>query len=203
MDSVKRIGIFGGTFDPIHNGHLQVARAALDSAQLDLVLFVVAARPPHKTGDTAAPPEQRFRLVECAVASEPQLETSRLELDREGPSYTVDTLKELHAQQPDVQWSLIIGLDSLVDLPGWKDPGGICARARLLVVPRSGDEFSVPNSLDGKYDMLPFEMIDVSSTEIRGRVSAGESISELVPPSVATMIDSEGYYHARLADPTD
>lgn len=203
MNSAYRIGIFGGTFDPIHNGHLQVARAALQSAQLDRVLFVVAARPPHKTGNTAATPELRFRLVEAAVASEPQLEASRVELDREGPSYTVDTLKDLQTQQPDAQWSLIIGLDSLVDLPKWKDHQGIYQRARLLVVPRSGEKFKIPKSLVGKYDMLPFEMIDVSSTDIRRRVAAGESIAELVPAPVATLIDKEGYYHDRLADPTD
>lgn len=203
MNSANQIGIFGGTFDPVHNGHLQVARAALETTRLDRVLFVVAARPPHKTGDTAATPEQRFGLVDTAVAPEPQLEASRLELDRKGPSYTVDTLKELHARHPHVQWSLIIGLDSLVDLPKWKDPAGIFERARLLVVPRSGDKFKIPGSLDGKYDMLPFEMIDVSSTDIRRRVAAGESIAELVPARVANMIEKEGYYHARLADPTD
>ncbi len=194
----KRIGIYGGTFDPVHNAHLDIARAALESAHLDKVLFVVAARPPHKRDDTYASPEQRLAMVEAALEGEPRMEACGIELDRDGPSYTGDTVVEIERICPGAKLFLIIGMDSLIDLPNWRDPGRILSRAHLLVVPRPGNGRVIPESLAGKYDLLPFDETDVSSTDIRGRIQRGASFAELVPPAVERVIRDAGIYHARV-----
>ena len=194
----ERIGIYGGTFDPIHNAHLDIARAALESARLAKVLFVVAARPPHKRDDTYASPGQRFAMVQAALEGEPRMEVCGIELHRDGPSYTGDTVVEIERLHPGAKLFLIIGMDSLADLPNWRDPGRILSRAHLLVVPRPGNGLVVPESLEGKYDLLPFDETDVSSTEVRGRIQRGASIAELVPPAVERVIRNDGVYHARV-----
>jgi len=190
----KRIGVFGGTFDPVHNAHLDIARAALAFAELDEVLFVVAARPPHKQSDTNATPEQRFAMVEAALESEPAMRASDLELRREGPSYTADTLRQLKNLHPGAKLFLIIGIDSLVDLPKWREPEAILERTTILVVPRPGDDWSIPEALDGKYAVLPFDQTVVSSTNVRQRLAEGSQVTDLVPRRVARLIESKGIY---------
>ncbi len=195
-NSTERIGVYGGTFDPIHNTHLEIARAALRHANLDRVLFVVAARPPHKRGEIFADAEDRLELVRAAIADAPGMEVSRLELDRTGYSFTVDTLGLLHHQHPGAALFLILGYDSLVELPGWRDPKGILDRAHILAAPRPGVAPAVPPMLDGHYDLLPFQEQDVSSTDIRARIAAGEDVSAWLPPSVECLIRQKGLYHA-------
>ena len=190
----SRIGIYGGTFDPVHTTHLDVARAALDAANLDVVFFVVAARPPHKRDDTWATPEQRFAMVEVALDDEPNMRATDLELHREGPSYTSDTLSAMKERHPGAELYLIIGMDSLVDLPKWHDPKGILRDARLLVVPRPGLQRDVPDSLNGKYDVLPFEKSDVSSTDIRKALASGTALDGVLPKPVEDYIRSHGIY---------
>lgn len=192
-ENQERIGVFGGTFDPVHNAHIAMARAAAEGADLDQVLFMVAARPPHKSGGTAASEEDRYDMVEAALADEPRMAASRLELEREGPSYTADTLRELHARHPDAELFLIIGMDSLVDLPKWREPDVILKLAQLLVIPRPGD-WSVPEVLDGHYEIIPFVETPVSSTEVRDRLAAGESLDGLVPTEVQQLIEERGIY---------
>ena len=136
MSDLKRIGVFGGTFDPIHNAHLDIARAALEYAHLDRILFVVAARPPHKTEGPSAAPEHRYAMAAAALEHEPAMEASRIEIDRRGVSYTVETLGQLRQMHPSCELVLVIGYDALIDLPNWKQPDIILDRARLLVVPR-------------------------------------------------------------------
>ena len=196
MSEGQRIGVLGGTFDPVHNTHLDMARAALEAADLDKVLFVVAALPPHKRDETVASPETRYEMVNAAIANEPLFQASDVELRREGPSYTDDTLRELERQFPDADFFLIIGLDSLFDFPRWKDPDGILRRARLLVAPREADGRQIPESLTGKYEFLPFEESAVSSTEVRERIARRQSIDELVPAPVAELIARKGIYDA-------
>lgn len=191
----ERIGVFGGTFDPIHTKHLEIARAALQQARLDRVLFVVAARPPHKREAMPTDPEDRFAMVEAAVAGEPAFEACRIEMDREGPSYSADTLEELSRRYPDAQFWLIIGLDSLVDLPRWRAPDRILALARPLVVPRPG-KWTVPAKLEGRFDWLDLPEADISSTEARRRISAGEPLADLLPESVQRVIQQRGIYGA-------
>ena len=196
LSQPRRIGVFGGTFDPIHNTHLDMARAAMDSAHLDAVLFVLSARPPHKQDDTVASPGQRLRMIEAALEGESDFEACDIELHREGPSYMCETLRDLEKQYSGADLFLIVGLDCLLDLPNWKRPEDILERARLLVAPREGDGRTVPASLEGKYDFMPFEESDVSSTDIRGRVSREESIDALVPAGVARLIRAQGFYDA-------
>lgn len=197
MDKVARVGVYGGTFDPIHRTHLEIAQAAMRHAQLDKVIFVVAARPPHKRGGVFASAEDRLAMVEALVAQEPGMAVSRLELDREGPSYTVDTLRELQAEYPDAALYLIVGYDTLLDLPKWRDPQGVFDRARLLVVPRPEASEPVPAVLEGRFEFIPFSESAVSSTEIRERLAAGRGVGESVPPPVAAIIRERELYADR------
>lgn len=192
MSEARRIGVLGGTFDPIHNTHLAIARAARDQAGLDSVLLVVSAEPPHKRGATFAPAEDRYALVQAAVADEPGMVVSRIELDRDGPSYTADTLEQLRAQYADAELFLIIGMDSLIDLPKWRSPERILSMAHLLVVPRPG-EGPVPELVRGRYTLLDFALNDVSSTEIRAHIQLGKHCTDL-PQSVSALIEQRGLY---------
>lgn len=198
MNAPKRIGVFGGTFDPIHNAHIEAARTALEAADLDLVLFVVAARPPHKSRDTGAPPEQRLAMVRAALAGEPRMEACDIEFRRDGPSYTYETLEEIQRAHPGAKLFLIIGLDSLKDLPNWKNPEGVLSRAELLVLPRPANNSGVPRELEGRYTLLPFRENQISSTDIRRRVAEGGPIADLTPPAVVELIEKEGLYAARV-----
>jgi len=195
-NAIKRIGVYGGTFDPIHTTHLDIARTALRHAHLDRVLFIVAARPPHKQGEVFAEAQDRLELVRAALADEPAMEASRLELDRSGYSFTVDTLDLLQQQYPGAALYLILGYDSLVELPGWRDPEGIFARAHILAAPRPGVLAPVPPMLAGHYDLLPFQEREVSSTDIRARIAAGEEVRAWLPPAVERLIRQKGLYHA-------
>lgn len=195
MDKKLRIGVYGGTFDPIHRTHLAIARAALDHAQLDRVLFVVSAAPPHKQADVYAGPEDRFQMVQAALADEPRMEVSRLELDRKGLSFTADTLRELQAAHPGAELFLIVGYDALLDIPNWHHPREILSHARLLAAPRPGARLPVPRDLAGRYEMLPFTESEVSSTEIRARIAAGQDARDLLPPAVERLIREKSLYH--------
>lgn len=196
MSEGLRIGVFGGTFDPIHTTHLRIAETALGSAKLDQILFVVAARPPHKRGGTVATPEDRYEMVRAALADQPDMAADDLELRREGPSYMVDTLRTLHERQPDAQFFLIIGMDSLVDLPGWRETEAILELAKVLAIPRPGESYDVPSSLEGKYELLPFDEVDVSSTSIRESIARRADVTKLVPSGALRYINQKGVYHA-------
>ncbi len=194
MSELRRIGVFGGTFDPIHNTHCAIARAALREAGLDLVYFVVSARPPHKHDEAVASAEDRLAMVRAAIQDEPDMEASPIELERTGPSYTVDTLRQLEQRFPGTSLFLIIGLDSLVDFLEWRDPLEILNHAKLLVVPRPGLRHSAPEALEGRYQVLPFCESAVSSTDIRARIARGEPIEDLVPLAVTRYIKDRGIY---------
>ena len=193
MSDPRRIGVFGGTFDPIHNTHLAIARATRDQAKLDLVLFVVSANPPHKRDANLESAEDRLALVEAALAGEEKLAASRIEIDRDGPSYTADTLEALQQQLSGADFFLIIGMDSLIDLPKWRTPERILTRAHLLVVPRPG-ESEVPTSLRGKYTMLRFPENGLSSTDVRARLESGDPCSDVLPTAVSDLIRQKGLY---------
>ena len=200
MSEQQRIGVFGGTFDPIHEAHVRIARTALKQAQLDTVLFVVAAHPPHKSRrKLQASSEERFTMVCAALADEAGLEPSRLELDREGPSYTAETLSLLQEQHPGAELYLIIGLDSLADLPKWRKPDEILARAHLLVAPRPG-EYEIPPEVEGRYTMLEMEPVEMSSTEVRQRAANGEPYGDFLPPPVREYVREHGTYEEQIPD---
>jgi nicotinate-nucleotide adenylyltransferase len=191
---MTRIGVLGGTFDPPHIGHLIVASEALWQLDLDVVRLVPARVPPHKPGGTQADSERRAAWVERAVAGQPGLEVSRIELDRPGPSYTADTLDAMAAEDPGAELWFILGADQLAGLPGWREPERILAAARLAVVPRAGlDVRGIADEVaPGRADLLDVPEIAVSSSMIRERLAAGRPIRFLVPPAVEESLRREG-----------
>jgi nicotinate-nucleotide adenylyltransferase len=192
-----RIGIFGGTFDPIHRAHVAIGQAAQKHKALDKVLFVVAAAPPHKGASDISAAEDRFAMVEAALAGEPFLEASGIELERSGPSYTVDTIKALRTRHPEAEFQLIVGEDSLLDLPNWYKTEDILTEVRVLVLPRPGTAATVPDGLEGHYEFLPFEPSMVSSTDVRRRLAAGEGVEDALTPAVIQIAKERGLYNAR------
>lgn len=201
----RSIGILGGTFDPIHVGHLALARAARRALDLDEVVLVPAARPPHKPGRPVADARDRLAMVELAVADEPGLSVSRLELDRAGPSYTVDTVAAVLAAAARAgrrtEVTVILSAESFAGLPTWHEPDRLLELARVAVAPRAGHPAPTRAWLrrragDRSARVVAIEaaLPDVSASDIRRRVAAGRSIAGLVPPAVAAWIDDHGLY---------
>jgi nicotinate-nucleotide adenylyltransferase len=202
-----KLGILGGTFDPPHNGHLRIARAAQDALGLAQIVFIPAKLPPHKLvvedgglEDPVSPPETRFAMLKLALRDHPDFVISMLEAERDGPSYTVDTLRELCRETPGADVFFIMGMDSLVNLPTWHQPQEIVKLCKLAVLKRPGYqvdldrlEFQVPG-VTSAVVMVPAPEIDLSSTEIRARVRRGEPIRELVPTAVADYIEQHQLY---------
>lgn len=195
-----RIGIFGGTFDPPHLGHLIVAQDAWQALRLDQLIFVPAAAPPHKRGRAITEATIRLGMLKAAVAGDPRFEVSDLELRRAGPSYTVDTLRELRGANPGAELYFLLGVDQFAGFPTWREPEEIARLAKLVVLTRGGEapDASVANGEVGAerfpHLLLEVTRIDLSATAIRARVAAGEPIRYLVPEEVAAIIRSEGLY---------
>jgi len=194
VNNTGSIGVYGGTFDPPHQTHLDIARAAMEHGALSNVLFVVAAIPPHKQNDVFAAPEERLEMVRAAVADTPEFEACDMELRRGGASYTIDTLRELKAAYPGREFVLILGSDSLADLPHWREFKGILELARVLSVPRAGESDVLSPQLTGRYQEIPFAAQNTSSTEIRQLIAAGAGFEDQVPPGVAAYIKEKGLY---------
>jgi nicotinate-nucleotide adenylyltransferase len=210
------VGILGGTFDPIHIGHLAVAEEAREALGLETVLFVPAAMPPHKVDRPVSPPHHRLAMVELAIADNPAFEASRLELDRTGPSYTVDTLETLAATRTDgapgaagagaepPDLVLILSAEAFRDLRSWHRPERILALARLAVVPRDGypeaPRAFLAEHFPGYEDRATFlagPRLRLSASELRERAANGRSLRYLVPDAVAAYIGD----HALYSDP--
>lgn len=196
-----RLGIYGGTFDPVHYGHLLAAEQCLEQCRLDELWFVPAASPPHKQHADISPGDQRAEMLEFATAGHTQLRVSRMELDRTGPSYTVETLEQLRDEQPDRTLFLVIGADSLADLPTWREPERILELAELIVVnrgQREPDVAAVEQSLGreaaGRIRRVWIPGVDLSASDIRGRVQAGRSIRYMTPRAVEMYIRERGLY---------
>ena len=203
-ESTKKIGIFGGTFDPVHLGHLIMAEQCREQAQLDQVWFIPAARPPHKQERTLTPFAQRVEMLTLAIAGMPAFRVDDLEKDRPGPSYTAETLQSLHERYSQTQFSLLLGSDSLPDLPEWKNPKRIIELAELLVYgrpdwPLRGVE-EVRQSLTlGDETLLRLRvvhapLIDIASRDLRERVTQHRSIRFLVPRAVECYIEEKKLY---------
>jgi nicotinate-nucleotide adenylyltransferase len=188
-----RLAIFGGTFDPIHNAHLAVAREAAAHCKLDKVWFVVAERPPHKAGVTHASYEDRFRMVELACQGEPQFEASRAE-EGSGRSYSIDTIEKVRAQlAPDTRLFFLIGADAFAEIETWRRWQDVVRAVEFIVVSRPGHRYAVPAG--ARVDRLESVDLPVSSSEIRRKLAAGEDCVEL-PPAVREYIRSRGLYRA-------
>jgi nicotinate-nucleotide adenylyltransferase len=192
-----RIGIFGGTFDPVHLGHLILAEQCRAQARLDEVWFVPSAQPPHKDkGVTRF--EQRCDMLELAIKGhEPEFRVNRIEQERDGPSYTAVTLEQLHARHPGTEFFLLLGSDCLPDLPGWYEPLQIIARAGLVVVPRPGvmlwtaERLATALGVDVsavRFQFVACPPIDLASRELRRSVADGLSIRYMVPRAVEEYI---------------
>ena len=203
-----RVAILGGTFNPPHLAHLLCASEAADQLGLDRVILMPVFTPPHKEVPEEPGAEVRLGLCELAVADDDRLEVSRLEIDRGGPSFTVDTLRELHARHPEHELIFIVGGDMAVSLPTWKDPRMVLELATLGVAERSGaTRRDITERLTAEYgddvsDRLTFfdmPRMDISSSEIRRRVAAGRTIRYLVPDAVADHIAEHGLYRRKVA----
>ncbi|MSR36379.1 MAG: nicotinate (nicotinamide) nucleotide adenylyltransferase [Gemmatimonadetes bacterium] len=193
----KRVGVFGGTFDPPHVGHLIVARDAAETLGLDGVVLVPAARPPHKTSTHATSADLRLAMVNATVADDPILSVLAIELARPGPSYTVDTLRQLKVENPAAELFLLIGADQWRQLGTWKEPEQIGVLATISVMAREGeDPETVDLGLGLTYQRVPVTRLDISSTEVRSRVREGRSIRYLVPRQVEEIIRSNQLYGA-------
>lgn len=209
----RRVGILGGTFDPIHYGHLLIADEVREALQLDRILFVPAAVPPHKIGERVAPAADRAAMVRLAIAGNPLFSMCSIELDRPGPSYTVDTLAALaeEAVRQGVQRELhfILSVEALARLKSWHEPARLLELARLAVVARPGTPIPVARRLKtmlpgGSASMSRVECIRTllvahSSSDVRARVAAGRSIRYLVPSAVEAYIRDHRLY--RSEDP--
>ena len=207
-----RVGILGGTFDPVHLGHLIIAEESRLSLALDRVLFVPAGQPWLKAGQPLTEAGHRRRMVELAVASNPHFDCLSSELDRPGPSYTVDTLAELRADWgPDVELHFILGQDAFASFHRWKEPGRLLELARLVVVSRPGyheeQQDAIINRTLARYreqgdriTVLPVPMVDFSATEIRRRAAAGRSFRYQVPEPVEQYIIEQGLYRGLPVD---
>ena len=192
---VRRIGILGGTFDPPHIGHLVMAVQVRDALALDVVLLVVAHEPWQKVGERpVSPSTDRLALVEAAVADLDGIEASDLEIRRGGPSYTADTLAELHAAGPDDELWVVLGADAAAGLPTWERGDEVAELAQLVVAAREGETGAPPAGWSWR--TVPMTRLDVSSTDLRERVADGRSIDVLVPPGVRTEIERRALYRS-------
>jgi nicotinate-nucleotide adenylyltransferase len=198
-----RLGVLGGTFDPIHYAHLVIAEEARVRLQLDRVLFVPSGQPPHKLTKAVSPTDHRLAMVQLAIASNPYFELSRLDADRCGPCYSVDLLEVLSGRlEPTDELYFIVGLDSLAELPTWHDPARLIRLCRLVVVRRPGyhlDLVQLETDLPGVVDRLTFieaPEMGISSTEIQHRVQAGLPIKYQLPEAVEGYIFGHGLYRA-------
>ena len=185
---MTRLGVFGGTFDPVHVGHLAIALAALETVPLDEVLFVPARQSPLKTEGPVASAEDRYAMLVRAIGDEPRFGLSRVELEREGPSYTVDTLEELKDRG---ELFLILGSDTFADLGDWRSPERIRGLATILVARRP--HAPPPDAASGAR-VFDAPLLDISSSELRDRAARGLSLRYLVPDGVWQHIEHHGLY---------
>jgi nicotinate-nucleotide adenylyltransferase len=199
-----RLGIFGGSFDPVHYGHLLLAESCREQARLDEIWFVPAAVPPHKRDKTLTSDKHRVEMLRLAIGGHEAFVVSTIELDRGGVTYTFETLEQIHHERPGNELFFLMGADSLRDLPTWRKPERICELAIPLVVHRpdspqvSFDELAkivTPQRLQQfrQYNVV-MPLVDFSSTEIRRRAAARESIRYRTPAAVVKYIETHGLY---------
>ena len=192
-----RLGLMGGTFDPIHLGHVLAAEEALERCRLDEVWFVPAGRPWMKEGEEVSAAHHRINMATLAVSSNPRFSVSSIEVDREGLTYTVDTLEELNREDTSRELFLIVGADSLVQMDRWKEPERIRELCRIVAVPRPG--YDAPNTAGGADEstrviFLEAPLTAISATEVRERVSKGLPVGDWVPEAVEAYIRRHGLY---------
>jgi len=199
---LQRIGIFGGTFDPIHYGHLVLAEGARYECGLDRVIFVPAARPPHKEGESVLPGDYRYEMVSLAIEDNPYFEISPLELQRPGYSYTVDTIRWFLAKYPGVSLSFILGMDALLEIKTWKEAAELVRLCGFIAAVRpgyqvvEGDERlqGLPAEFWSNLHIIEVPGLDISSTDLRHRFATGKPVRYLLPPVVEAYIRRQNLY---------
>jgi nicotinate-nucleotide adenylyltransferase len=205
-----RLGIFGGTFDPVHNGHLLLAECCRQQCRLEAVWFLPAAVPPHKQDRELTPAAQRIEMLELAIAGNPAFSVCRYETDRGGVNYTVDTLTHFHEEDPGRELFLLLGADMLVDLPRWRNAAEVCRLALPIAVRRPGSDpldFACLREVAGparieqmRQHQVEMPEIGISATELRERVRSGQSIRYRVPRAVEMYIETHGLYRPSASE---
>lgn len=195
FEGAASIGIFGGTFDPIHTGHLILAERAREELGLEMILFMPAHVPPHKAnGRKIASGAARLEMIRLAIESNPAFRVTELELEREGVSYTVDSMNEIHRRAPDAELVLLMGSDNARDFVSWRQPERILNLARIGVWERPGSYYWPEVYHDYIPRKISSPLIEISSTDIRNRVAAGRSIRYMTPDPVRDYIEQHGIY---------
>jgi len=194
-DRPVRLGVFGGTFDPPHVGHVSIVRELQESGTLDEILWIPVRLPPHKPANSLTSPECRMEMVRAATDGCVRQSVSDIEFLREGPSYTVDTLRALRSERPEATPVLIMGADQFVELAGWHEAEEVVRLAGVCVLPRGGVELtSAPPRLNVVWSAADVPPVDVSSSAVRKRVREGRPYRHLVPAGVAEIIERESLY---------
>ncbi len=190
---IQRIGLFGGTFNPVHLGHTMVARSAVDELALDRLFIIPAARSPFKPEDEPAPAADRLEWLRLAFAEEPRCEIDAQEIEREGVSYSIDTVREVAERFPEAELFYLIGADHVPTLPEWREAEALAALATFVVIPRPGEtENQFPEPFRGR--VLRGQPVEISASDIRARLREGKSIEQLVPPGVAAALKTGHIY---------
>ncbi|MCE9660730.1 MAG: nicotinate-nucleotide adenylyltransferase [Burkholderiales bacterium] len=193
---MKRVGLFGGSFDPVHNAHVALATTALGQLALEQVRWIPVGQPWQKSRHLSDA-EDREAMVRLAIAGEPRFSLERSELRRRGPTFTLDTVRELAAAEPGTKWFLILGQDQYASLHTWRDWRELLGLVTLAIANRPGAALAVNTQIArAEHQTVLLPMMDVSSTEVRRRVAAGESIADLVPEAVARYIEQRRLYLA-------
>ena len=188
----RRIGVMGGTFDPIHNGHLVAASEVASAFDLDEVIFVPTGSPYLK--DNVTPAEHRYVMTVIATASNPRFKVSRIDIDREGPTYTVDTLADMQKLYPDAELVFISGADAIAQISAWKNADQLWDLAHFVAVSRPGHKLTVPDAPEGAISKLEIPALAISSTDIRARVQTGKPVWYLVSDGVVQYIAKNHLY---------
>jgi nicotinate-nucleotide adenylyltransferase len=204
--SDQRVGVLGGTFDPPHVGHLWLGTLAADALDLDRVLFMPAAQPPHKLDVPMSSVTDRLAMTRAAIAGDPRFEVCGIEVERPGPSYTVDSMAELLGRHPAAQLYLLMAADSLAQIDSWREPDRLLSLVEWAVGPRPGSQLPPHADLERRFGaaasrihLLEGPSLDVSASEIRSRVAAGRAIRYLVPVAVEALIAERGLYRRPAA----
>jgi nicotinate-nucleotide adenylyltransferase len=190
----RRIGVMGGTFDPVHNGHLVAGSEVAHRFALDEVIFVPTGEPYQKNRRRVSPPEDRYLMTVIATASNPRFSVSRADIDRPGPTYTIDTLRDINKAHPDADLYFITGADALAKLMTWHDVDELFSLAHFIGCTRPGHRLTGAGLPDGKVSLVEIPALAISSTECRARVAAGEPVWYLVPDGVVQYIAKRGLY---------
>jgi nicotinate-nucleotide adenylyltransferase len=193
----SRIGVMGGTFDPIHHGHLVAASEVAARYELDEVVFVPTGHPTFKLDQQVTPAEHRYLMTVIATASNPRFMVSRVDVDRAGITYTVDTLRDLTSARPDVDFYFITGADAIEQILRWKDADEVFRMARFVAVTRPGHHLSIAGLPEDRVSELEVPALAISSTDIRVRAAAGHPVWYLVPDGVVQYIAKHGLYRGQ------